>query len=75
MQNIMLASHSLGVGSVWINQLKESCKSPAIRDVLDGFGVPSNHLVWGCAALGYPEGKPKEKELKKGTYHFVYGCR
>ena len=71
MQNIMLAAHSLGVGSVWINQLKDGCKSFAIRDILDMFGVPSNHLVWGCSALGYPEGEAEAKELKEGTVHFV----
>ena len=65
MENIMLAAHSLGIGSVWINQLQNICDTPAIRDILNDFGVPANHVVYGMAALGYPdpdtEIQPKER--------------
>ncbi len=54
LENIFLAAHSLGVGSVWINQLKGNCDVPAIRAVLDRMHLPSNHIVLGMAALGYP---------------------
>lgn len=53
LQNIFLAAKSLGIGSCWINQ----------------FGIPENHRVYGCAALGYaPADAPvKEKKLAAGT--------
>ena len=54
LQNIFLAAHSYGVGSVWINQLQGSCDSGRIRPSLDKIGVPSDHVVYGMAALGYP---------------------
>lgn len=53
MENIFLAAHALGIGSVWINQFKGVCDDPAVRAELDKIGVPSDHLVFGMAALGY----------------------
>ena len=58
LQNIFLAAHSLGIGSVWINQLRDICDKPAVRRVLDGLGVPGDHVVWGMAALGYAAETP-----------------
>lgn len=54
LENIFLAAHSYGVGSVWINQLQNICDTPAIREILDDLGVPADHVVYGIAALGYP---------------------
>ena len=63
--NIFLAANSYGVGSVWINQLQNICDTPAIRDILNDFGVPADHVVYGMAALGYPDPdtviQPKER--------------
>ena len=36
-----------GVGSVWINQLQNICDTPAIRDILNDFGIPADHVVYG----------------------------
>ena len=40
-----------------------------MRAFLMKLGVPENHRVYGCAALGYaPEGAPmKDKKLAEGT--------
>ena len=53
MENIFLASHALGIGSVWINQFKGVCDDPIVRKELDKIGVPADHAVYGMAALGY----------------------
>ncbi|MBR5519083.1 MAG: nitroreductase family protein [Clostridia bacterium] len=50
---IFAAAHSLGIGSVWINQFKGLCDRPKVRAALDRIQVPADHCVWGCAALGY----------------------
>ncbi|HHW25640.1 MAG TPA: nitroreductase [Bacillota bacterium] len=72
LQNIFLAAHSLGIGSVWINQVSATCDNEKVRAVLDKFGVPNDHVVWGCAALGYPEGPSGwETEKKLSAIHFV----
>ena len=64
MQNIMLSAHALGVSSVWINQVKDTCNDPAVRAVLTEFGVPEDHVVFGIAALGYAAGDPRPADKK-----------
>jgi nitroreductase len=71
LQNVFLAAHSLGLGSVWINQLKGLCDEPRIRPVLDALGVPGHHVVWGMAALGHPAGPPPEPKPRLGAVKFV----
>ena len=60
-ENIYLAAHALGLGSVWINQLREKCNSPEIRRGLDSFNIPKNHVVCGISAIGYPAEHPEPK--------------
>ena len=62
LENIFLAAHSLGIGSVWINQLQGICGDPRIREILTAFGIPENHVVYGLAALGYPDDVKSHKE-------------
>lgn len=70
MQNIMLMAHSLGVASCWINQMKDTNGDPAVRALLDGYGVPADHDVQCCAALGY--GSPaREIEHSMAAVHYV----
>lgn len=73
LENIFLAARSLGIGSCWINQLGQTCDDPEVRTLLTRLGVPQNHKVYGCAALGYePADAPqKEKKLKEGTITII----
>lgn len=71
LQNIFLMSHELGIGSVWINQLRDLNNTPEVREVLDSFQVPKHHDVYGMAALGYTEVWPEAKPRKENTYHYV----
>lgn len=72
-ENMFLAARSLGIGSCWINQLGTTCDDPDVRAFLTELGVPQNHKVYGCVALGYiAEGAPmKEKVVKEGTITIV----
>lgn len=58
-ENIMLAAHSMGLGTVWINQLKDTCNDAEVRALLTSFGVPENHDVYSSCALGYAKGEAK----------------
>lgn len=72
LENIFIAASSLGIGSVWINQLKGICDKPAIRGVLREINLPENHIVLGCAALGYPaEGVPVEMKQRTDAFEFI----
>ena len=53
-----------GLGCVWINQLQGICDAPRIRQILDTFHIPADHVVYGMAAMGYKDGgapAPKER--------------
>ncbi|MBR4941519.1 MAG: nitroreductase [Clostridia bacterium] len=54
LQNIFLAASSLGIGSVWINQLRDTCDCEDCRALLTRLGIPEGYRVVGTAALGYP---------------------
>lgn len=72
MENIYLACQALDLGCVWINQLLDCYDNPEVRALLNEFGVPENHGVFGCAAIGYKEESvPREKEIK-GTCHILH---
>ena len=70
---MFLAAQSLGIGSCWINQLGTTCDDPEVREFITALGVPANHKVYGCVALGYPDSKipMKEKKVKVNTITIV----
>lgn len=65
MENIFLAAHSFGVGSVWINQIRDICDTDRIRPILDEFHIPADHVIYGMAALGYPDPAAPVHEFKR----------
>lgn len=67
LENMFVAAKSLGLGSVWINQLNSTADSPHVRELLAKFGVPGTHLVYGCAAIGYADGEVDEERENKGA--------
>ena len=71
MENIFLAAQSLGIGSVWINQLKDICDFPEVRASLRELGMPENQLVWGIAALGYIAKETPVKPRREGVVNIV----
>ena len=71
LENIFLMANSLNIGSCWINQLKAICDEEAAREILTSFDIPENHIVWGMAAIGYPNATPKPHSIKNGTIKFV----
>lgn len=69
-ENIMLAANSLGIGSVWLNPLMTLRKQSPVKELLDEYGIPENHVVWAMIALGYPisEGAKLQKNEKVVKY-------
>ena len=51
LEKIFLAAHALGVGSVWINQLRDFCDVPDVGALLHDYGVADKHAFDGSAAL------------------------
>lgn len=71
LENVFLAAKSLGIGSVWINQLRTICDVPSIRAILTELQIPEDHDVFGMAALGYPAVEPKPIEKKQVTTYIL----
>ncbi len=71
LENIFLAAWSLGIGSVWINQIRDICDEPEVRNLLREWGIPDNHTVYGAASLGYPDREPPAYVEKTGIIQIV----
>lgn len=67
-ENVMIAAHSLGIGSVWINQLQGISFKPEIRAILTEMQVPAEHEVYGIVALGYAAKENISAPERKGQY-------
>ena len=70
-ENIMLAAHSLGLGSVWLNPLMTLCDEPEVRELLRSFAIPDTHIVWAMLALGWPAGAGRALAKKQNVIHWV----
>ncbi len=67
MGNLMLAAHSLGLGSIWIHRAKEEFGEPAWQQFLRDLGVEGEWEGIGHCALGYYEGElPKPPKRNEG---------
>lgn len=72
MENIYLAAEALGIGCVWINQLRTICDVPEIREILDEFHIPGDHVVYGLAALGYRDDTPIAPKERIGEVEYIF---
>ena len=70
MENLLLMATELGLGSCWINQLRETCDIPSVRALLTEYGVPKDHIVICSAAVGYIAKKPPPSP-RQGTVTFT----
>ena len=57
MGNMMLAAHSLGLGSIWIHRAKEEFESDEYRQLLSNLGVEGEWIGIGHCAVGYADGE------------------
>jgi len=71
MQNLCLAAHALGLGTVIIGMFDHKKAAGAL-------GVPENIEVVAMTPLGYPAaagGSSKRKEISEFVFHDTYGKR
>ena len=71
LQNMFLAAQSLGIGSCWINYLRDLFKTEEGMKLQEKMNIPSNYFVIGTCILGYPNEKPVLKERKKDYIKIV----
>ena len=67
MGNLMLAAHSLGLGSIWIHRAKEEFEMPAYKRLLKDLGIEGEWEGIGHCAVGFMDCElPKPPERKPG---------
>ena len=65
MGNLMLAAHSLGLGSIWIHRAKEEFEMPECKQLLKELGVEGEWEGVGHCAVGYIDGEPPKAAPRK----------
>lgn len=74
MGNLMLAAHSLGIGSCWIHRAKEEFERPEGKEFLRSLGIEGEYDGIGHCVLGYIDGSyPKTPPRKKNWVYYVDG--
>lgn len=70
--NMLLAAHSLGLGSIWIHRAKEEFEMDEWKDLLKSLGVEGEWEGIGHCAVGYVEGdKPVVAKRREGRVYWV----
>lgn len=71
LENMMLAAHSLGIGSCWLNQIAQLTHLAPIREIMDTLKIPKDHLVYGSMVLGYPAKEPRPAAPRKDVIRII----
>ena len=67
LENMMLAAHSIGLGSCWIHRAKQVFEQEEWKEVLRSLGLEGDYEGVGNLALGYIDGEyPAEKAKNPG---------
>lgn len=64
MGNLMLAAHSLDIGSCWIHRAKEEFESDEGKSILKMLGIDGDYEGIGHCVIGYPDeeaGSPPQR--------------
>ena len=57
MGNMLLAAHSLGLGSIWVHRAKEEFEQEEWKKLLDDLGVEGEYEGIGHCVVGYIDGE------------------
>lgn len=68
MGNLMLAAHSLGVGSCWIHRAKEEFESAEGKEILSSLGITGDYEGIGHCVLGYAQGDAPTAKPRKENW-------
>ena len=72
MGNLMLAAHSMGIGSCWIHRAKEEFESDEGKEILKSLGIEGDYEGIGHCILGYADGDmPKIPERKPDRVYYA----
>lgn len=68
LENLMLAAHAVGLGSVWVNRERQIFDSERGKQLLREWNLPTTLRGVGAIALGYPQGEAPQPKGRKKDY-------
>ncbi len=71
MGNLILAAHSLGIGSCWIHRAKEEFETEEYKQLLRDLGMEGEWEGIGHCALGYAAEEPQTLPRKENRVYWV----
>ena len=71
MGNLMLAAHTLGVGSCWIHRAKQEFEQDEYKKLLSDLGIEGEWEGIGHCVLGYADNEPKDLPRKSDRVYWV----
>ena len=69
--NLMLASHSLGLGSCWIHRAKETFEMEEGKQILKELGIEGDYEGIGNCVIGYADVTPEKKPRKENWVYYI----
>ena len=70
--NMLLAAHSLGLGSIWVHRAKEEFWLPEYKFILEKLGIEGEWEGIGHCAVGYIDGDiPSPAPRKKNRVYWL----
>ena len=70
--NMMLAAHSLNIGSCWIHRAKQEFESEEGKEILKSLGINGNYEGIGHCVLGYIDGNyPSVPARKANRVYYI----
>ena len=72
MGNLLLATHALGLGGIWIHRAKQEFEEEEWKRLLKDLGVEGEYEGIGHCAVGYIDGEiPEAKPRKENRVYWV----
>lgn len=72
LENMFLASESLGLGSCWIYSVQVSLNSPDGQKLKKELGIPENYTIFASGAFGYKAAdSPKPAARKENIVNII----
>ena len=68
LENMMLAAHALGLGTVWVHREREIFDSESGKALLREWKLPETLRGVGAIALGYPAQEAVQPAARKQNY-------
>ena len=70
--NMMLAAHSLNIGSCWIHRAKQEFESEEGKEILKSLGINGDYEGIGHCVLGYIDGNyPNIPARKENRVYYI----